>query len=133
MTTTEHLFAILQEDSALAALFGGAVRIAHGVAAPGTVEPWTAYQRVSGEEQNSHSGTDDMRRSRFQFTTYGKNPMTVEAIGDRMVQVLNCEDRTTLGERVTIFNVDDDDGYESDTGLHFRRLDFEVWRSTTSQ
>ena len=126
----EALYSILTTDAGFSALVGSRVyplQIPQDAALPAT-----AYQRISGLQVFSLSGSSGLARPRFQLTHVADEYSVVNGVANAARAALNGYRNTIAGVEVqAAFLENDDDAYARETGLFVIRQDYFIWHVET--
>ncbi|MCE9553423.1 MAG: DUF3168 domain-containing protein [Planctomycetes bacterium] len=87
MTAEEAIVAVLAADATLTALVG--TRISPAIAGQAGARPNIVYQRISGKEQYSQDGHEDIPEARIQIDCYGNTYAQAKAAGERVIALLS--------------------------------------------
>ena len=122
----EALFYKLANDTAVKALVASRV---YPVLMPQDVTlPCLTYQRISTPRLHTHDKAGGTAHPRFQITVWDDNPKDVATLANA---VRTCLDgfKGTVSTVViqAILSDDDNDGYDPESQIFWRNLDFFIW------
>lgn len=95
-----------------------------------TPYPAIAYHRISTPREHSHDGPSGLAHPRFQFDLYARTYAGISELAEGVRASLDGYKGLLGGVDVQgVFLEDDDDGYDDDLEVFWRRLDFTVWHN----
>lgn len=122
----EALIYKLANDAAVTALVAARV---YPIRMPqGVTLPCLTYQRISTPRLHTHDKAGGTAYPRFQITAWDDNPKDVATLANT---VRTCLDgfKGTVSTVViqAILSDDDNDGYDAESQIYWRNLDFFIW------
>jgi len=90
------------------------------------VYPVATYNKIANSQGYTHQGKDGIGREIFQISCWAETFASAEILRDNVKDILDSYTGTVEGVNVkTVFNVNENDLYENETGIYQNIVDFE--------
>ena len=121
-TIEDALFTLLTGDSGVAALISN--RLYPLVVPDGATLPAVAYQQISLVPMKTHSGPDDLRHERYQFTIHGSGYDSARAVKRALIDCMDGYGGDLGSVSIKEIQVQNEyDGFNLDSDMATARMD----------